>query len=77
MIKFIHKKHINKSETKGKIIIYYSALDICLGIVLLALTVFFMQDYLSHSLSGQQKNCFSAPKSMLDLPQNPSPIHRN
>ncbi len=48
MVKFIHKKHILQNKESGKIIIYYSLTDITLGVALLALVVFFINDYLSH-----------------------------
>lgn len=38
----------------GRIVIYYNASDIFLGIALLALVVFFIHDYLSHALD---KHC--------------------
>lgn len=56
MIKFIHKEHIKNDEQKGKIIIYYSYLDIILGIILFGLIVFFVRDYLTHSLYNYQNN---------------------
>jgi len=33
---------------RGKIVIYWNYFDLCLGIVLMVLTVFFMNDYLVH-----------------------------
>ena len=49
MIKFIHKKHINISDKDKKLIIYYNASDIFLGIALVALVIFFIQNYISHT----------------------------
>ena len=57
MIKFIHKKHVREEGEKGKIIIYYNVTDIFLGIILVALVVFFIHDYLSHSLRVEQNDC--------------------
>lgn len=51
MIKFIHKKHIHESDINNKIIIYYNVSDIFLGATLLILVVFFIHDYLSHTLT--------------------------
>lgn len=51
MIKFIHKKHIQESDKNNKIIIYYNVSDIFLGATLLILVVFFINDYLSHTLT--------------------------
>ncbi len=55
MIKFRHKKHLNSTKEKGKILIYYSISDIFLGAVLMALVVFFMNDYLSHTIGRYKK----------------------
>ena len=44
------------SDNEKKIIIYYNASDIFLGIALLALVIFFIHDYLSHSLNPQNIN---------------------
>ncbi len=70
MIKFIHKKHPNGDVAKGNIIIYYSVSDIILGAMLLALTVFFMHDYLSHSLNKQNNNCSFYPRIISDIQTN-------
>jgi hypothetical protein len=40
----------------NKIVIYYNALDIILGIILMALVVFFIHDFLSHSLNESCNN---------------------
>ncbi|MCX6752616.1 MAG: hypothetical protein NTZ87_03945 [Candidatus Nomurabacteria bacterium] len=50
MIKFVHKKHMHLDNKDSKVVIYYNASDILLGIALLALVVFFIHDYLSHAL---------------------------
>ena len=50
MIKFLHKKHINKDHGNAKIIIYYNLSDIFLGTALIILVAFFIHDYLSHSI---------------------------
>jgi len=70
MIKFIHKKHINQDMQGGKIIIYYSISDIVLGVMLLALTVFFMNDYLSHSLKKSSSDCSFYPKLVSEMQVN-------
>ncbi|MEI8270064.1 MAG: hypothetical protein WCG45_01720 [bacterium] len=67
MIKFIHKKQVRREGEKGKIIIYYSFTDIFLGLVLFALVLFFIRDYLSHSLNKQQDNCLAYSNSFLNL----------
>ena len=67
MIKFIHKKRIVEDGEKGKIIIYYNLTDIFLGVFLFALVVFFIRDYLSHSLNKQQNNCISSSNSFLNI----------
>jgi len=59
MIKFIHKKHIKNDTETGKIIIYYSLSDILLGVLLFGLVVFFIQDYLSHTLGEERNKCIS------------------
>ena len=56
MIKFIHKKHIHIDDKDNKIVIYYNASDIFLGVSLLILVVFFIHDYLSHALGGSSDN---------------------
>ena len=66
MIKFIHKKHINRNIENGKIIIYYSVSDIILGIILVSLVIFFIHDYLVHSFEKKSSTCFSYPQSALD-----------
>ncbi len=45
MIKFIHKKHINKVPHTSKFVVYYSVTDIILGILLLVFVVFFIANY--------------------------------
>lgn len=50
MVKFLHKKHINKGKGAGRVVIYYSLSDIFLGVILVALSIFFMNDYLSHTI---------------------------
>ncbi len=65
MIKFIRKKHVKDEGKKGKFIIYYSPLDIILGIILGALVIFFIHDYLSHSLNKRQSNCIYSSKTAL------------
>ena len=69
MIKFVHKKHINEDIQRRRITIYYSFSDIFLGTMLLVLTVFFMNDYLSHSLK-QQNNCSYNPEFIPGMPIN-------
>ena len=54
MIKFINKKHIHTEKDPYKIVIYYSVSDIFLGTILMALVIFFIHDYLSHSLPKRQ-----------------------
>lgn len=51
MIKFIHKKHLQENKVSGKIVIYYNISDIFLGVTLLILVAFFINDYLSHTLA--------------------------
>ncbi len=48
MIKFIRREHTNPNKQSGKVVIYYSVSDVFLGITLLALVIFFINDYLSH-----------------------------
>lgn len=76
MIKFIHKKHIQEHKGDSKFVIYYNVSDIFLGTILLALVVFFIHDYLSHSL-GMQNNYYAAnpnigvyPRTNLQRMQN-------
>lgn len=66
MIKFIHKKHIREVEG-GKLVIYYNISDIFLGVVLLALVVFFIHDYLSHALNEGRNNCPTFSRSVFDV----------
>ena len=73
MIKFIHKKRIVEDGEKGKIIIYYNLTDIFLGLILFGLVVFFINDYLSHSLKGLQNNCMEFSKQTLDIKKNEMP----
>lgn len=53
MIKFLHKKHIGKSHG-ARVVIYYSLSDIILGLMLVALVIFFIHDYLVHNLWSSQ-----------------------
>ncbi|OHA17477.1 MAG: hypothetical protein A3G52_04615 [Candidatus Taylorbacteria bacterium RIFCSPLOWO2_12_FULL_43_20] len=62
MIRFVHKRHIHREQNSKKIIIFYSASDIFLGVALLALVTFFINDYLSHSLPGLDRNDYSFEK---------------
>ena len=51
MLKFVHKKHINQqAKSKFRFVIYYSASDIVLGILLMALTTFFIYNYLQANI---------------------------
>ena len=56
MIKFIHKKHIHENHKNKKLIIYYSGLDVFLGSLLMILVLFFIHDYLSHTLNFYNKS---------------------
>jgi hypothetical protein len=55
MIKFIHKKHMQK-ENGSKFVIYYNVSDIVLGVMLLSLVAFFIHNYISTSLNSEN-NC--------------------
>ncbi len=48
MIKFRHKKHMQEGKGEAKIVIYYNISDIFLGVALMTLVFFFINDYLSH-----------------------------
>lgn len=72
MIKFIHKKHVHSDS--GKIIIYYNALDIFLGVALMILVVFFIHDYLSHALATQSS--YNPPMYLGQLNTMKAPIHK-
>ncbi len=54
MIKFIHKKHINKNSNLKSFVIYYSISDIVLGFLLTVLVAFFIYNYVK--LSFQKLN---------------------
>lgn len=57
MLKFIHKKHINQqAKSKFRFVIYYSASDIVLGILLIALTSFFIYNYLQANNYSPEPN---------------------
>lgn len=64
MIKFVHKKRVEKNIEKGKLIVYYNFFDILLGVILFSLVVFFINYYLSHSLKRTKDNCPSFYKSL-------------
>ncbi len=49
MIEF-RRKEKQENTPSNKLIIYYSISDIFLGIILMALVAFFINDYLSHHL---------------------------
>lgn len=58
MIKFIRKEHIKSDKQKGKVIIYYSYMDIFLGLFLFGLVLFFINDYIAHhSLTRFNNGC--------------------
>ena len=61
MIKFIHKKHLHAKKESGKIVVYYNVTDIFLGIILMALVVFFIHDYLSHNLEHSYNGGVMSP----------------
>ncbi len=54
---------------QSKFVIYYSELDIILGIILLSLSAFFIHDYLSHALGWIQPSC--GYTSMMNFPKKP------
>jgi len=49
MIKFIHKRHLNKTSYPGKITIYFSGADIVLGLLLVILVGFFIYNYMANA----------------------------
>ena len=53
MIKFIHKKHIQKAPNIKALIIYYSLSDIVLGALLVILVAFFIYNYLEVSFQSR------------------------
>jgi hypothetical protein len=61
MIKFIHKKNIERSIKNSKIVIYYNAADIFLGTTLIILVGFFIHNYLANSYPGLFVNNSIAP----------------
>lgn len=65
MIKFKEKKHIGEDKHLGKIVIYYNVSDIFLDTILLVLVVFFINDYLSHSLTPENYDNFSVSENYL------------
>lgn len=56
MITFKHKKHMHDNKGDAKVVIYYNISDIFLGITLLILVVFFINDYLSHALPSSSRD---------------------
>lgn len=56
MIKFVYKKRTEEEGEKGNTVIYYNFTDIFLGLILFGLVVFFINDYLSHSLIKKQSD---------------------
>lgn len=56
MLKFVHKKHINETKSKYRFVVYYSASDIVLGILLIALTSFFIYNYLRANVYSSGSN---------------------
>lgn len=65
MIKFIHKKHINKHPRTAKVVIYYSLSEILLGLLLVALSIFFIYNYLDFKLFQTDKiNYVTAPTTI-------------
>ena len=76
MIKFLHKKHINKDHGNAKIIIYYNLSDIFLGTTLIILVAFFIHDYLLHSLfDSQRASLYINPNTMYSV-KTPIPIKK-
>jgi len=45
MIKLQHRKHMNTGQKDSKIVVYYSAGEIFLGVVLVILAVYFAYNY--------------------------------
>jgi hypothetical protein len=47
MITFVHKKYLNKAKKVSNFVIYYSLVEIILGLLLFILTMFFSVYYMS------------------------------
>ncbi len=47
---------MHEAKDSQKIVIYYNASDVFLGTALLILVIFFIHDYLPHSLGGLEEN---------------------
>ena len=56
MIKFVHRKHTNQNQKTDKIVIYYSLLDIILGLLLMVLVAFFIYNYLEFKVFSPSQN---------------------
>ena len=78
MVKFIFKKRREEKRVDGKVVIYYNVSDVFLGIALVALVVFFINDYLSHNLTQYKQNgCeYSLNRYMPDGSKLDSPIRQ-
>jgi len=48
MIKFVHRKHMNKRVESHKLVIYYSYSEIILSVVYLGMIGFFLYNYLQY-----------------------------
>ena len=59
MIKFIHKKHINKHPPTSKLVIYYSLADAFLGLLLFSLSLFFAFNYLKANSYNNSSNNYA------------------
>lgn len=72
MLKFVHKKHINKNPNTKALIIYYSLSDIILGLLLVTLVAFFIYNYLEFSFNttGQNDHTLTT-ENKLNMPLEP------
>ncbi len=58
MVTFVHKKHYKSHDHKNKMVITYSLSEVAMGVLLLALSAFYIYDYLTHRLDI--RNSFNA-----------------
>ena len=54
MFKFVHKKHIYHNRPEAKFVIYYSASDIVLGLLLIIIVTFLTINYIKYNIPQGQ-----------------------
>lgn len=79
MIKFVKNEHYKKGEHGRRIIITYSTYEIIIGFLLVALTAFYIYNYLNTNLNKKNQGYinYSYPEQALKIPTKTVPTKKN